>query len=76
MGRCPSRRPTRSFISPAALLVKVTAKIRSGATPCLIDQPGDAHREDAGLARAGAGHHQQGAVHVLDRLPLGGIEAV
>ncbi len=30
--RC-SKRPIRSFISPAALLVNVTAKIRSGGTP-------------------------------------------
>src|SRR5512145_2461502 len=32
-GARPRRRDTRSRISPAALLVKVTAKIRSGGTP-------------------------------------------
>ena len=30
-----SSRPTRSRISPAALFVKVTARIDSGLTPCL-----------------------------------------
>ena len=35
---------------------------------------GDAHREHAGLAGAGAGQHQHRAVEALDRQPLFGIE--
>ena len=63
--------PIRCFISPAALLVKVTAKMRSGGTPCCVDQARDARREHPGLARPRARQHQQRPVDVLHRLPLG-----
>lgn len=36
----------------------------------------DAEGQDAGLARAGAGEHQQRALGGQDRLALGGIKAV
>ena len=41
-----------------------------------VDQRSDPHGQHPGLARAGAGQHQQRPVHVLDRLPLGRIERV
>ncbi len=41
----------------------------------LADQVGDAVRDDAGLAGAGAGEDEQRAVTVGDRLDLGRIQA-
>ena len=38
----PSSFSTRSAISAEALLVKVTARMESGATPFSLDEPGDA----------------------------------
>ena len=50
----------RSFITPAALLVKVTARIAL-AWHALFDQMRDAIGDDARLAGAGAGQHEQRA---------------
>ena len=54
----PSIFATRSRISPAALLVKVSATMAAGGIAAL-DQAHDAVRDDARLARAGAGQHEQ-----------------
>jgi hypothetical protein len=56
--RAPISLPTRSFISFAALLVKVMAAIWLGLDAVVLDQPGDLLRDHARLARAGAGQHQ------------------
>ena len=73
--RGPTSRAMRSRISPAALLVKVMARMASAGDPGLADQPRDAVGQDARLAAAGAGQHEQRAVAVEDGLALGGIEA-
>ena len=65
----------RSRISPAALLVNVTARIRLGSTPVLVDQARDARGEDARLAGAGAGEDEQGAFDVQHGLALRGVES-
>ena len=70
------RAPTRCFISSAALLVKVMARISNGETPSSLDEVGDAVGEHPGLARAGPGHHQQRPLAVGDRLELGRVEAL
>ena len=56
----------RSFISPAALLVKVMARISSGRACPAWMQVGDAVGDDARLARPGAGEDQQRPVDVRD----------
>ena len=73
--RLPSSLPARSCISPAALLVNVTARIRSGRR-ALADQLGDAIGDDPRFARAGAGQDQQRPVKRLHRLALGRIQVV
>ena len=70
----PTRPPTRSRISFAALLVNVIARISIGRAPPGRQQPGDPVGEDAGLARARAGEHQQRPLAVGDRLALGGVQ--
>ena len=70
----PTRAATRSFISSAALLVKVMARISKGETPRSRDEVGDAVGEDPGLARPGAGHDEQRPVVVGDRLGLLRVE--
>ena len=72
----PSRSASRSRISPAALLVKVTARTCQGASPAPRHQAGDAVDDDPGLAGAGAGQHQQRPVAVQDRLALGVVQRV
>ena len=57
-------------ISSAALLVKVRARI-CAAGDALLQQPGDAMRDDPGLAAARAGQDQQRSLDVRDRLALG-----
>ena len=42
--------------------------------PALLDQMGDLLRDDARLPRTGAGQHQAGAVHVVNRLALGRVQ--
>ena len=58
----------RSRISPAALLVKVTATIRYGGTP-VGNQVRDPVGEDPGLAAPRAGQDEEGPIHVLAPLP-------
>ena len=55
----PSSASTRSRISSAALLVKVTATISPGARVPVADQIGDAMGDHARLAGAGAGQDEQ-----------------
>ena len=42
----------------------------------ILDQMRDLLRDHAGLAGAGAGQHQTGAVHVIDGIALRGIQTV
>ena len=65
----------RSFISPAALLVKVMATTSSGRALRGGEQVGDAVGEHARLARAGAGQDEQRTVGVGDGLALRLVEA-
>ena len=71
----PSSVSTRVRISSAALLVKVTARMRSGGRCSLADEVRDAVRDDARLAGARAGQDQQRAVGLKDSFLLFGIEA-
>ena len=64
----------RSFISRAALLVKVTARICDGQARPVRQNMGDARGQHPRLAGAGAGEHQNRPVERLDRLALFGIE--
>jgi hypothetical protein len=70
----PMRTPMRSFISRAALLVKVTERICDGQALAGGENMGDAGGQHAGLAGAGAREHQQRPVEGLDRLALLGVE--
>ena len=74
--RCAAARRRDARISPAALLVKVTARMPCAGTPMHLVQPGDAVREHARLAGAGAGEDQVVAGRGGDGLALGGIEGV
>ena len=58
---CPTRRTTRSFISAAALLVKVTARM-ARAGDALVEQLGDAVGDDPRLPAACPGEDQQRAL--------------
>ena len=69
----PSRAADRCCISSAALLVKVTARMRSGGD-AVADQLGDAVGDHAGLARPGPGQHQQRPGKRVDGFDLGGIQ--
>ena len=68
------RSPMRSFISRAALLVKVTARICDGQALFVRQDVGDAGRQHARLAGAGAGQHQHRAVDRFDGRALFGVE--
>ncbi len=57
----PASAATRSRISPAALLVKVTARMLAGSTP-RESEVRDARGDHARLARAGAGQDEQRAL--------------
>jgi hypothetical protein len=74
--RSASSASTRSRISLAALLVKVTAMMFHGAMPATIDHVGDAARQHPRLARAGPGQHQHRAMDRLNRFGLSGVEVV
>ncbi len=74
LARGPTRAATRSFISPAALLVNVIARIWPGCTLRAAEQVGDAVGQDPGLARAGAGDDEQRRSFVYDGGPLLGVE--
>jgi hypothetical protein len=69
-----SRAMARSFISRAALLVNVTARMRSGDIS--LDQVGDAIGDDARLARAGTGQDQQWTAQHGNGCALRGVEVV
>ena len=71
----PSSVSTRVRISPAALLVNVTARIAVGLGEPLADEVRDAVRDDAGLAGARARENQQRAFGLEDGFLLFGIEA-
>ena len=70
----PSRSSSRSRISPAALFVNVIARISFGLHADRVDQVRDAVREDARLAGARAGDHEQRAFGGEHRLALRGIQ--
>ena len=70
----PTSASTRDFISSAALLVNVMARISNGLTPLIADEVGDAVGQHPGLARARAGHHQQRTLGVDDRVGLHRVE--
>ena len=70
----PSSVATRSRISPAALLVNVTARMCAGSTPRSCDQLRDPQGQHPGLARSRARQHQERPVTVLHRLPLRRVE--
>ena len=72
----PSIWPRRSFISRAALLVKVTERISPGRARPWLRMWAIRRGQHAGLAGAGAGQHQHRAVQRFDRLALLGIEPV
>ena len=71
---CPTIWPTRSFISRAALLVKVTARISARMRATEIQDVRDAGGQHARLAGSGAGEHQHRPVERLDRLALLRVE--
>ena len=71
----PRIRSTRSRISPAALLVKVIARIPSGRD-AVPDQVGDPVGDDAGLAAPRPGEDEERTLDVGDGLPLGRVEEV
>jgi hypothetical protein len=66
-------RPTRSFISRAALLVKVTARISFGRALAHGQQMRDARGQRLGLAGARPRQHQHGAIQRLDRARCAGF---
>ena len=70
----PTRRWRRSFISLAALLVKVTDEDSVGADAAHAHQVGHPVGDDAGLAAPRPRHYQHGAFYGLHRLPLGGVK--
>ena len=73
-GSSPSKRATRDRISPAALLVKVTARMCAGCDAMVLDQPGDACGQHASLPGPSAREHQQWPFEVLDGLSLGRVQ--
>ena len=60
----------------AALLVKVTARMLCGRGALGLDHPGDAVREHARLAAAGAGQHQHRAERRGDRRALRVVQGI
>ena len=70
-----SSEATRERISPAALLVNVTARTADGGHVLRADQVRDPMRDDARLAAARAGENQHRAFGGFDRFTLLGIEA-
>ena len=65
----PTSPPTRSFISAAALLVKVMARI-STDLPAMAHEIGNAAGKHGSLARTSAGHDEQRAARVGNGLKL------
>ena len=73
---CSEQRPRASRISPAALLVKVTARIAAGGHAVGGDEMRDAVRDHAGFAAAGAGQNQQRPFDVGNSFALLGVETL
>ena len=73
-GSRPSSRPIRCFISPAALLVKVTAKIRPGGTPCWSISSAMRMVSTRVLPEPAPASTSSGPRDVLHRLALGRVE--
>ena len=71
-----SSRPTRSRISPAALFVKVTARIDSGLTPCLRMSHVMRLTTALVLPLPAPATIARGALGVLDRLALLRVQGV
>ena len=71
----PVNSPTRSRISRAALLVKVTREDLVRPRAPRGDEMGDARGQHPRLADAGAGQHQHRPIQRLDRAALLRIEA-
>ena len=71
---CRATPCSRSRISPAARRVKVTARQFLRRDAAFVDQIGDAMRQRAGLAGAGAGEDEQRALDDLSRAALVGVE--
>ena len=71
---CPMSCCTRSAISAAALLVKVTARMRSAARFHAAREVGDAIGDDPRLARARPGQNEHRPTHGFHRLALLRIE--
>ena len=72
----PMRAPMRSFISRAALLVKVTARISPRPRPAGGEEMGEPGGQHPRLAGAGAGQHQHRAVGRLHGGALLGVQPV
>ena len=72
----PTRASVRSRISRAALLVKVTTSICARPGAARGEDVGDARRQHARLAGAGAGEDEQRAFGGEHRLALFGVEAL
>src|SRR3970040_713204 len=71
----PTSRTIRSRSSAAARFVKVTARIRHGATSLTPIRDATRMGEAAGLARAGPGQDEDGAVRGRDGARLLWVEA-
>ena len=72
----PISAPMRSFISRAALLVKVTASNLPGPGLAGGEDMGEPGGQHPGLAGAGTGQHQQGAIGDFDGGALLGVQAL
>ena len=70
----PRSASTRERISAAALLVKVTARMRSGSESALADEVRNSVSNDACLARAGARQDEKRTLRLENSIPLFGIE--
>ena len=71
----PSIWPRRSFISRAALLVKVMDSISRGPGAAQAEDMGNARGQHAGFAGAGPRQHQDRSIQCFHRLALLRIEA-
>ena len=72
----PNNFSMRPRISCAALFVNVTARMECGDAPSVLDDPGDAMREHARLARTRAGEHEHRAHGRGDRVALRVVQRV
>ena len=73
--RAPFQQPADPFPHfPGGLVGEGDGHDVPGRQPALPDQVGDLVGDDTGLAAAGAGQHQQGAIDVADGGALGGVQ--